>query len=211
MTPSLFHATGLIAAFVLALPGAAFGQAGADSGRATSLRVIGGAGAVYMHLPAFTYTRGVQRTPVFEEAQEGAGLTLTGGLEALRGRFIGGARYQFAADPMTDNWYAHVGAVYGGVARRRPASVFSAALGATVVHREQVTRQFAPGLCVYSGCEVANRVNRDGGTITTAGVLLTVAAERRFGGVFGVGVEGFAATGPQRYAGAMLRVSLGHR
>jgi hypothetical protein len=176
-----------------------------------SVRVVGGLGMNIVHLPAFVYTRGAARTPVLEPAQEGGGPAFAGGLEVRQGRVLGGARYQLVLNPLANGWSAHVGAVYAGVARLRRSSSLSAAVGASVVRREQVTRTFAPNLCLYPGCENDVRVNQDGGTLTTFGVLFTVSAERRFGDAFGVGVEGFVASGTQRYAGAMLRLSAGQR
>lgn len=213
MNSQSIRAVWVLAAFGTTALGMATPDALAAQGDAaaatTSVRAVGGAGFTTIHLPAFTYTKGRDRTPVQEPAQEGGGLALTGGLEALRGRLIVGARYQFVVEPLADNWSAHVGAAYAGVARRRSTSTLSAALGATVVHREQVTRAFAPSACFYLGCEDNLRVNRDGGTITTAGALLTVAAERRFGRHIGVGAEGMAASGPQRYVSALVRIAIG--
>lgn len=185
-------------------PGALAGQSGA-----TAVHVAAGVGMTIVHLPAFTYTRGLNRIAVNERAQEGGGLAFSASVEAMRSRRYLGARYQFVVDPSTDNWFAHVGAAYAGLARRGPTSSLQAAVGFTIVSREQVTRQFAPSLCLYSGCASDFTVNRDGGTITTAGALFTAAATRRVRGAVSVGVEGFAATGPQRYVGGMVRISLG--
>lgn len=209
MTPSRFLARSLLAAFAIGTPLAASGQVARPSRDSVSVRVVSGIGASMVHLPAFTYTRGQARTPVVEPAQEGGGPTFAGGLEARRGRVLGGARYLLVLNPLANGWSANVGAFYAGLTRIRPGSALSAAVGTTVVRREQVTRTLAPNLCLYPGCEDSVRVNNDGGTLMTFGALLTVSAERRFGDVFGVGVEGFAASGPQRYAGAMLRFSVG--
>lgn len=212
MNRPYLRATTLLVALAIAWPRVMAGQAPADSSRQVTLRVVGGAGFTLIHVPAFAYTRGSQRTPVTEPAQEGGGATFTGGLEAARGRAFVGTRYHFVVEPLATDWYAHVAAVYAGFARRRPRSLVSAGVGATVVHREQVTRALSlSGLCFYAGCDDDNRANRDGGTITTAGVLMTLAAERKFGRRFGVGGELFAATGRQRYAGGMLRMSLSTR
>jgi hypothetical protein len=195
-------------ALVLAVPATLAGQSATDTSAAMRVRVTAGVGYTMVHLPAFTYTQGAARTPNVEPAQEGGGLAFGGAVEALRSRFLAGARFQHLWDPMVSGWSANVVAIYGGVARRRRTSVLNAAAGLTLVHRDQVTRQFAPGVCFFPGCEESNRVNNDGGSITTGGILLTVAAERRFADTFGVGLEGVAATGAQRYAGFTLRFSL---
>lgn len=196
---------------LLAVPHAIMAQASGSPQPPTRAAIVGGVGFTIMHLPAFTYTRGSARQPAVEPAQEGGGPALAVGLEVLRGRLIAGGRYQFVVEPLTDNWAAHVVAVYAGVARRRPRSQLSVAMGPTLVHREQVTRQFAANACFYSGCLDDTRVNRDGGTLTTVGLVATGSAERRLGRHVGIGLEGFAAIGRQRYAGLQARLSLGSR
>jgi hypothetical protein len=190
------------------IPAVLASQPPTDSSSTVRVAISSGLGSTTVHLPAFTYTRGAARTPVVEPEQDGGGLAFAFTVEALRDRFVAGARYEHVWDPMTSGWAANIASIHGGLARRRRASTLSAAAGLTMVHRNQVTRQFAPGVCFFPGCEEINRVNNDAGSITTGGVLLIVAAERRFADTFGVGIDAAAATGAQRYAGFTLRLSL---
>lgn len=165
------------------------------------LRVVGGLGYTMVHLPSFSYMRD-DRLEV-EREQDGGGFAVHAGLELLRGMFVGGARFQLVTDPMADGWSATVGSVYAGAERRRSRSVVSAALGATVISREQVTRE--EHWCLYD-CGAGPG---SGGSLTSGGFLAMLSAERRLGNTVGVGMEGYAATGRQRYAGFILRLTIG--
>jgi hypothetical protein len=173
-----------------------------------AVRITGGVGLLYMHLPAFSYTEGSARRPVMNPAQEATSLALGAGLEGYRGRAVVAGRFLSAFDVLDDRW-AYVGMVTAGLAVHGARSLLTLAAGPTLVSRERVPDSFLNfrGLCYAGGCD--NAANNDGGTLTTGGAALTASAEYRLRGVVGFGAEVMAATGAQRYVGGGMRITIG--
>ncbi len=173
-----------------------------------TVRVTGGAGVLYMHLPAFSYTVGSARRPVVNPAQEAINLAFGAGVEGFRGRAVVAGRFLSAFDVLDDRW-SYVGMLTAGIATHSARRTLTLAAGPTLVSRERIPDSFLTfrGLCTGARCDEAP--NDDGGSLTTGGLAVSASAEYRVRGLVGLGVEFLAATGAQRYVGGGVRITIG--
>jgi hypothetical protein len=164
-----------------------------------------GAGALVLHRPAFTYTRGrVQPRPQTEPATETAALTVGVGVEAIGAQWWGGVDARFLFTLFDEGNGVVASAVVGRVVPRVLRGTLRVGLGPVVVRTQQRPRGLLAGLCLEDCVPVVYPAD-----LTTSGVGLTLVQEWRPWPGVGIGLDAQAASGAQRVAGARVRVALG--
>lgn len=193
---------------VLITPALSAQVSSAESARAADtlrFRVTGNVGVMYIHQPAFSYTRGTTNPRVLTEQEtDGGGLVFGGGLEATTARWWGGVVVQGLV-PIFDNSASVIVSAHAGrtLPRLLGATVRLGA-GPVLVRSSRRERGLFSGLC-FSDCTPV----RYPPALTTAGLGLLLSTEWRPWEGIGLGLEGQLATGAQRFANGRIRLSLG--
>jgi hypothetical protein len=198
----------VFAAGMLTTPTLVAQSASSELPRATDaprVRVTGHIGVIYLHQPAFSYTRGTTDPRVFTEQEtDGGGVAFGGGVDVIDERWWGGVVVQGVV-PVFDNSSSVIVSMHAGRAwKRLLGGTVRLGAGPVLVRSSRRERGLFSGLC-FSDCTPV-RYPPD---LTTAGVGLLLSTEWRPWAGIGVGLEGQLATGAQRFANGRLRLSLG--
>jgi len=177
----------------------------ARSTTAVRFRVTGNVGVMYVHHPAFSYTRGTTDPRSFTEQEtDGGGVLFGGGLEAIADRWWGGAGAQLML-PIFDNSSsvivsAHAGRTLGDLL----GATVRLGAGPVLVRSSQRERGLFGGLC-FSDCTPV----RYPPALITGGLGVILVTEWQPWEGVRLGLEGQLASGAQRFANGRLRLSLG--
>jgi hypothetical protein len=171
--------------------------------QAAPVRVTAGLGVVYIHQPAFTFTRGMGNPRQLDEREsDGAGLSFGGGLEAVGAQWWGGIGAQwlvsFFEQGNTVIATAHAGRVLPHVL----GGTLRIGLGPVLVRAERRER-------TLTGCLTDCTPVVYPPALATGGFGVALVQEWCPWNGIRIGLEGQVASGAQRFAGGRLRIALG--
>lgn len=173
--------------------------------RDVSVRVSLGVGAVYLHQPAFTYTRGTANPrPFNEQATDAGAVAIGGGLEVLGTRWWSGVGAQYLVTFFDEGNTVIATAHAGRVLPKVLGGTLRVGLGPVLVRAERRERGLLAGLC-FDDCEPVVYPP----ALVTGGLGVAVVQEWRPWPGVGLGLEGQLASGAQRFAAGTFRVTLG--
>jgi len=172
---------------------------------AVRLRVVASGGVLYIHQPAFAFTRGTTNPrTITEQETDGGAVMFGGGLEALAERWWGGIGLHVAL-PLFDQSTSIITSVHGGpTLPRLLGGRVRLGLGPVLVRATRRERGLLGGLCLTDCTPVQYPP-----PLMTAGIGVVVITEWKPWTGVGIGLEGQAAAGAQRFATGRLRISLG--